>query len=201
VELFDVAVVSATTAWAVGWEAFSCGEGQVCHSGHIQRWNGSAWSQVLDGSHIGYGIDAVTATDIWSVGPGPAVMHYDGQQWADVPQGLVGGELWGVEASGADDIWAAGTLLGSQKATLVEHAPSSTSGAVVGGSNVGNAVVSWFGPETGSVETDAFGDYQVGGLTAGTYTFTVSLAGCQPAATQVTVVAGETIGRDFQLNC
>jgi hypothetical protein len=199
--LFDVAVLSATNVWAVGWEATSCGEGQVCHSGEVQRWNGSAWTQVIDFVHIGYAIDAVSATDIWSVGPGPAINHYDGQGWAEVPQGVPPGELWGVEASGPDDIWAAGDLLGPQKTTLAEHAPSSTSGAVVGHTNVGNGVVSWFGPENGSVETDAFGDYQVGGLTAGTYTFTVSLQGCQPAAAQVTVPAGETIGRNFTLTC
>jgi hypothetical protein len=199
--LFDVAVISATTAWAVGWEAFSCGEGQVCHTGEVQRWNGTAWTQVLDGVHIGYAIDAVTASDIWSVGPGPEVMHFDGQDWSEVPQGVEPGELWGVEASGPEDIWSAGFLLVPSKTTLVEHAPSATSGAVVGGSNVGNAVVSWFGPESGSVETDAFGNYQVGALTAGTYTFTVSLQGCQPAAAQVTVPAGETIGKNFNLTC
>ena len=41
-----------------------------------------------------------------------------------------------------------------------------------------DATISWFGPENGSsTETDPFGDYEVGGLLAGTYTFTATYAG------------------------
>ena len=45
------------------------------------------------------------------------------------------------------------------------------------------------------------GDYQVGGLTAGTYRFVVTYAGCDPATERVTVVAGTTIVVNFQLSC
>ncbi|HJP66963.1 MAG TPA: carboxypeptidase-like regulatory domain-containing protein, partial [Actinomycetota bacterium] len=121
--------------------------------------------------------------------------------WSEVPQGVQGGELWSVEASGPDDIWAAGDVLGPTRSTLVEHAPSATSGAVVGQTNVSFAVVSWFGPETGSVETDSLGDYQVGGLTAGRYLFTVQEQGCQPDSAEVTVTAGDTIRQDLQVTC
>jgi hypothetical protein len=73
---------------------------------------------------------------------------------------------------------------------------------VVGHTNVSGAVVSWFGPETGSVGTDQFGNYVAGGLTAGAYTFVASDAGgCQPATAQVTVPAGETIRQDLHLTC
>jgi len=118
-----------------------------------------------------------------------------------VPNGVGSGELWSVEASGPNDIWASGDLLAATKAPLVEHAPSAFSGAVVGATHVSGATVSWFGPESGSVETDVFGDYQAGSLDAGTYVFTVAYAGCTPASGRVTVLAGQTIERDFHLTC
>src|SRR5439155_2618902 len=58
------------------------------------------------------------------------------------------GELWSVEASGANDIGASGDLLAATRAPLVEHAPSAFSGAVVGSTHVSGATVSWFGPES-----------------------------------------------------
>jgi hypothetical protein len=200
VDLIDVTVVSLADAWAVGEEIIECGE-TVCYSGEIQHWNGTKWSYVTNFLDIGYGVDAVSASDIWAVGPGPAVLHYDGSEWSEVPAGVQLGELWSVEASAPNDIWAAGDSIGSSPTTLVEHAPSASSGAVVGATNVSDALVSWFGQESGSVETDQFGDYQVGGLPAGVYTFTATYAGCTPASAQVTVIAGETIEQDFHLGC
>ena len=200
-DLIDITVVSADDAWAIGEEISSCGEGQVCFSGDLHHWDGSHWRYATNFLDIGYGIDAVAASDIWAVGPGPAILHYDGQQWTEVPNGVGSGELWSVEASGPNDIWASGDLLAATKAPLVEHAPSAFSGAVVGATHVSGATVSWFGPESGSVETDVFGDYQAGSLDAGTYVFTVAYAGCTPASGRVTVLAGQTIERDFHLTC
>jgi hypothetical protein len=201
VNLIDVTMVSRNDAWAVGDEISECGE-SVCYSGDIHHWNGSSWEYVTNFLPIGFGVEAVAADDIWAVGPGPAILHYDGQAWSEVPAGVFIGELWGVGASGTADVWAAGEKIAQSNNTLIEHAPSATSGAVVGGSNVSGAVVSWFGSETGSVETDQFGDYQVGGLTAGRYIFTASYpGGCQPDSARITVQAGETLGHDFHLAC
>jgi hypothetical protein len=200
IDLIDVTVVGPSNAWAVGEEISECGE-SVCYSGDIHHWDGTAWKYVTNFLDIGYGVDAVAADDIWAVGPGPAILHYDGSTWSPVPAGVRTADLWGVEASGSNDIWAAGDRIASSSSTLIEHAPSATSGAVVGGSNVSDAVVSWFGPENGSVETDQFGDYQAGGLTAGSYLFTASYGGCQPDSARVTVPAGQTIGQDFHLTC
>ena len=83
----------------------------------------------------------------------------------------------------------------------MEHAPAFDSGAVVGDTNVGDATVSWFGAESGSVQTDPSGSYQVGGLPAGSYTFTATYPGCQPDSATVKVLAGTTIGRDFHVEC
>ena len=203
INLVDVTTVSTNDVWAVGLQYSSCGEGQVCPTGEIQHWNGSAWSHVANPVPVLYGIDAIAANDIYAVGLGygPAILHYDGTSWVEVPSGTGAGELRAVEASGPKDIWAAGDRTGSLLSTLVEHAPSPTSGAVVGHTNVSFATVSWFGPESGSVETDPFGDYEVGGLTAGKYTFTATNPGCQPATAKVTVIAGTTIEKDFVIPC
>jgi hypothetical protein len=167
----------------------------------MQHCNGTKWSHVTNTLPIGYGIDAISAIDVWAVGLGPSVLHYDGRQWLEVPQGAELGTLWEAEASSAGDIWAAGNVVVPSAAVLVEHAPSAASGAVVGGTNAGHATVTWFGPETGSVETDQLGDYQVGGLDAGSYTFIVTLSGCQPDSAKIEVPAGQTIEQSFHLQC
>jgi hypothetical protein len=118
-----------------------------------------------------------------------------------VPSGFDVGVLQAVDAASPNDLWAAGNRGGDPGRALVEHAPSATSGAVVGGSNVGGATISWFGKESGSVETDPFGGYQVGGLPAGRYTFTATYAGCRPDSGRVRIVAGTTIERDFHIDC
>jgi hypothetical protein len=199
--LQDVKAVSANEAWAVGEEFIECGE-SVCYSGELQRWDGSSWEHVRNDTPIGYGIDGAGPKDLYAVGlaHGPAVIHFDGSSWVDVPEGADIGQLLAVVTS-AHDVWAVGETPGNPPMPLVEHAPSPDSGAVVGGTNVSGATVSWFGKENGSVETDQYGGYQVGGLAAGTYTFTATYAGCQPDSARVRVKAGEIIGRDFHLEC
>lgn len=207
INLLDVTVAGPNDAWAVGDEASTCGEGQICHSGVIQHWNGQKWSVVRFFGVGLEGVHAITASDIYAVGLGTGALavHYDGQDWTSVPLPDLDpsyGDLKDVEATSSTDIWGAGEQAeGSSPKTLVMHAPSPTSGAVEGGTNVSGATVSWFGAETGSVETDPFGDYAVGGLTAGTYTFTATYAGCDPDTAQVQVIAGTTITQDFQLDC
>ncbi|HEY1331094.1 MAG TPA: carboxypeptidase-like regulatory domain-containing protein [Actinomycetota bacterium] len=203
VQLQDVAIVSSNDVWAVGYALYGCGEGE-CATGEIQHWTGGAWEFVTHAVPVLYGVDAVAANDVWAVGLGlgPGIEHFDGTDWSQVPSGARIGELFAVSASGADDLWGAGDKGSNTSGALVEQAPSPNSGAVIGRTHVSNAVVSWFGPESGSVTTDPIGGaYQVGGLTAGTYLFTVSYGGCIPDSKRVTVQAGTTIAQDFHLNC
>jgi hypothetical protein len=201
VDLIDATIVGASDVWAVGEEVIECGE-SVCFSGEIQHWNGTKWSHVTNYAPVLYGVDAVAADDIYAVGLGlgPAVLHYDGRSWSEVPEGADLGQLFDVEGVGGD-WWSVGDTPGNVKSPLVEHAPAFDAGAVVGQTNVGGALVSWFGPESGSVQTDPYGSYQVGGLTAGRYTFTATEAGCEPDTATVKVLAGTTIGQDFHLGC
>lgn len=205
VDLQDVSGTTSDDLWSVGVLSSSCGEGQVCSSGVAEHWNGTAWSFMGVGEVL-YGVRAVSTDDVYAVGLGlgPAILHFDGAGWATVPAPTptVPGTLFAVDASSPADLWAVGSrLTGGPLQTLAEHAPSPTSGAVVGRTGVSGATVSWFGPETGSVETDVFGHYQVGGLDAGDYTFVATNPGCSPASKPITVVAGTTVSLDLRPGC
>jgi hypothetical protein len=205
--LLDIDGRTANDLWAVGHTARPCGEG-VCFSGEVQRWNGTRWTSVPTGAAPLESVVAVRRTDVWAVGPGalPELWHFDGTTWSDAPAPDIApgwAELNAVDATGSDDLWAAGTartgtLMGS---TLVLHARSTTSGAVMGDTDVAGAVVSWFGPETGAVESDAFGNYDIGGLAVGRYTLIATHPGCSPASASVRVRAGTTIVLDISPNC
>ena len=207
IDLVDLDGVSGSDLWAVGIRYSQCGE-SVCTSGDIQYFDGSAWSRTLAGAPPLDGVDAIAVDDVWAVGfGGVAIWHYDGAAWTEVPPPDLAGNgqasLTSVEGSGRDDLWAVGPQIAgtSVGASLALHARAFDSGAVVGDTNVADAVASWFGPESGSHETDPFGEYQVGGLETGTYTFIVTREGCTPATREVTVQAGTTIREDIPLDC
>lgn len=198
-QLTDVTVVSASDVWAVGGETIVCGpEGEVCSGGAIEHWDGTKWTYVTSIDAVLSGVDSAARDDIYAVGIGslgPTILHFDGSAWQDVPNILSATDrLRAVDLAGVD-AWAVGGP------GFAERAPSPTSGAVVGETHVANATVSWFGKESGSVETDSFGSYRVGALTAGRYTFTVTLAGCEPGSLTVRVEAGTTIGRNLHPSC
>jgi hypothetical protein len=77
--LSGVAAVSASDAWAVGFdEDFAFG-----FEGVIEHWNGTAWklvdSPVADGAL--YGVTALSARDAWAVG-GSLIEHWNGTRWS-----------------------------------------------------------------------------------------------------------------------
>ncbi|MEX2459510.1 MAG: carboxypeptidase-like regulatory domain-containing protein [Actinomycetota bacterium] len=201
--LQDVSGSGPSDLWAVGFVASSCGEGQVCFSGAAERWNGTRWTFVpVDG--LLYGVHALAANDVWAVGQaiGSTVLHYNGSIWETVPTPYAPGTLFAVDAATTNDLWAAGSRFeNGMPRTLAEHAPAQGAGSVEGSTTVGNATVSWFGPESGSVASDPFGHYEVGGLTAGRYTFTASYPGCTPVQRQADVVAGQTITVNLPITC
>jgi hypothetical protein len=201
--LHAVSAAAPDAAWAVGDRAIPTGE-HVTHRGLIERWDGTRWRRVLSvpGQTL-TGVLALARNDVWAVGTDGArgiVLHWNGVRWAQIPSPTPGesGRLADLTAAGEDHLWAAGTALNR---TLTLDAPSATEGTVVGDTNVGFAVVSWFGPETGSTEANAGGEYAAPGLRAGDYFFTVSNPGCTPASANVTAVAGVTVKRDFTLSC
>jgi hypothetical protein len=204
IDLQDVTATGPNNVWAVGYGSTSCGEG-VCFTGVIERWNGSGWLFTGVGETLS-GVDARGPSDIYAVGlgQGPAVLHYDGTAWerVPVPNPIPPGRLLAVDAVPSGPIWAVGwQLKNGGTRTLAERAPSPNSGAVVGSTAVGNATVSWFGPEEGSVESDQAGRYSVGGLRAGTYNFVATFPGCSPRSRSVEIVAGTTKSVSLQIAC
>ncbi len=126
--LFDVATVSAGSAWAVG----HAGQPTQLERTLLAHWNGKRWAAVNDPKPA-YGvlqaIDAVSSSDIWVVGGAgqgknlsldsdpaayrPLIWQWNGKRWA-APAGLpkvvgwlnnvtvVGGSVWAVgETAGA----------------------------------------------------------------------------------------------------
>jgi len=204
--LQDVSGASSTDVWAVGYRVIQQGEG-VTDAPLIEHWNGSAWSLVpnVPVALILQGVQANGPSDAWAVGTDGSrqlILHWEGSAWSSVPTPSPGaGELLDVAASGPAILWAAGWYSATNQRTLVEQAPSTTQGQVVGQTHVAGALISWFGPQSGSTEADVSGKYAAAGLVAGSYTFVASAAGCSPASAQVTVVAGQTTVRDFRLVC
>jgi hypothetical protein len=215
--LEDVSGASPSDVWAVGARIIDNGW-YISWQSFTEHWDGTEWrlNDRVPGTLL-TGVEAVATNDVWAVGRnsyGPQIVHYDGQVWSTVPtpEWGRGGRLAGMDIARNEKaaglakggaLWAAGHYspgnVGNR--TLIQRAPSTTQGAVVGHSNVGFSTISWFGPESGSTEADGTGAYEIGGLQAGTYTFVATEPSCTPDSRSVTVVAGMTKIQDFQIGC
>lgn len=205
--LVDVSARAANDVWASGTRTVQQGESNLTFP-LVEHWNGTAWTAMFNVPGISLdAIHAMAADDVYAVGTDatyPTVAHFDGTAWSLVPSPREGaGALKDVDVTpGTDEIWAVGAAYtGPHPGTLVEQAPSTTQGTVLGNTGVAGATVSWFGSQSGSTAADVSGHYFVAGLVAGTYTFIASEPGCAPASAQVAVVAGATITRDLHVNC
>jgi hypothetical protein len=205
--LVDVSVLSPNDVWVSGTRTIQQGDYSLTFP-LVERWNGTAWTAMYNVPGVSLnGIHALAANDVYSVGTDstyPTVTHFDGSGWTPVPSPRDGGgALKDIDITPVTNgLWAVGAAYtGPHPGTLVEQAPSATQGTVVGNTAVAGATVTWIGPENGSTETDVSGDYFAAGLIAGEYQFIASNPGCVPASVQVTVVAGQTITRDLDLNC
>ena len=204
-DLVDASGAAPNDVWAVGTVVYDF-EQYVAFGSFTEHWNGTAWARVPNPSGVKIsGVEAIASDNVWAVGRsdyGPIIVRWNGGRWTDVPTPGRdnGGEL--ADLTVADDLWAAGSSLeddGSR--SLVERAPSQSQGAVVGTSNVGHASLVWTGPESGSLETDPTGAFDIGGLEAGRYRFTLALEGCVPASKKVVIVAGRTRATHLMLDC
>lgn len=129
--LLDVAAVSSSEAWAVGYRAYPDPDGMFAVSSIIERWDGSAWTLARKPAAQGQlaGAVAFADDDVWAVGHTglespdfqPLIMHWDGADWAHVPSPDVEtGYLLAVGGVATDDLWAAGMLIGTGD-TFIEH--------------------------------------------------------------------------------
>jgi hypothetical protein len=128
-----VTVRSASDTWAVGTAD--------SHGSHtlIEHWSGSSWSLVPSSTLFGgdlLGVSAASPASAWAVGSfltgkaghrliHPLILHWNGTAWTSqavrIPGGSAG-ELNGVRAVSATDIWAVGDVRdGNQVHTLILH--------------------------------------------------------------------------------
>ena len=201
--LEDVSAVGPSDVWASGYRVIDQGE-YVVDASIVEHWDGTTWTltTIVPGQSLS-GIESLGAGDVWAVGTDGTrgiVAHYDGTRWNLVPSPTPGdsGSLADVEAESPGHLWAAGTAQGR---SLILESPSRFEGTVVGDTDVAGAVVSWFGPETGSTETDSSGAFAIPGLRAGTYQLIATYPGCSPGTGQVRVTAGQTVSHDLHLGC
>jgi hypothetical protein len=117
--LYDVAIVSATDMWAVGYYISQSDDYQTL----IMRWDGNQWNlvpspNVGDGDNALRGISVVSANDVWAVGEYSTpqvttkalILHWDGSQWSVVAGPDIGDSdsLNQVDAITSNDVWAVG---------------------------------------------------------------------------------------------
>jgi hypothetical protein len=123
-----VSVAGPDSVWAVG---------TVLRSGNAvalaEHWNGSTWSPVPvpvlvpGGFSQLFGVTSAGSNDVWAVGMGPVQTHqgvavrplterWNGSRWSVVPGpfSAAGGQLNGVAAVSARDVWAVGDAAGHE---------------------------------------------------------------------------------------
>ena len=119
--VFDVAVVSAKSAWAVGLQ-FNGTANQTL----IEHWNGTAW-KTMKSPDVGgaaannqlFGVTATSARNAWAVGTYSVgnvqhtlIVRWNGKAWKRVPTPAPacapGAQLFSVSAVSATSAWAVG---------------------------------------------------------------------------------------------
>jgi len=206
--LLDLSGTGPNDVWAVGARIIDNGQ-YLAWSTLIEHWDGTGWTAFYLPGEFMSGVAAVAPDDVWAVGTDgalPLILHYDGGSWSVVPApqppGL-GGRMADALSLGEQNVWAVGQSFESDgdSRTFAIHAPNTTGGSVWGNTGVSGAVVSWFGPESGSIQTGVGGDYAAVDLAPGDYFFTAQYGGCAPASAQVTVPVGMTVMEDLIIDC
>jgi hypothetical protein len=178
--LYGVAFVSATDAWAVGFQSNTTN----FYSPLTLRWNGTQWSVVSSPpppfSLAGLrGVVVVSPNEVWAVGAQVDLaltlrtyaIRWNGSSWSEVSTPGTGGcALTSVAIASPSNLWAAGVCQSTNYQTLILRYNGSTWSAVPSpnpgtGDNAlgGLAVVS---------PNEA---YAVGGYSDGTITHTLAL--------------------------
>jgi hypothetical protein len=114
----DVAALSPTSAFAVGYSASATG-----YHALVEEWDGQAWNvvqvpQVPPTNSFFTSVSAMSATDVWAGGAAlaadgyqPLVEHWDGSSWSVVPVPSISGRDEGildVQARPSGLVWAVG---------------------------------------------------------------------------------------------
>jgi hypothetical protein len=75
----------------------------------LHQLNGTRWQLAFDGGTVA-AVSPAAANDVWAVGKGSRVLHFDGNRWAPVTPATspVETKLNAVWANGPDDVWMVG---------------------------------------------------------------------------------------------
>lgn len=136
-QLFGVAAVSASDAWAVGDEGPGAGRPNFTLAEH---WNGLNWSTVASPNesteqNILQSVAAIASSDVWAVGyyydnttneDITLAEHWNGAGWSIIPTPNPEAEsqLFGVSATASNDVWAVGNSYNPSSyawSALIEH--------------------------------------------------------------------------------
>jgi hypothetical protein len=99
-------------AWAVGWHDLATGDREAV----LRHWNGCAWIDVPNPDPARFqfarGVWGVSANDLWIVGDGVVVLHFDGQSLTPVavpvpPLDAVA-DLPSASGTASNDVWTGG---------------------------------------------------------------------------------------------
>jgi len=87
--LYGVQMLTSSYGWAVGGtcDIYTLPLGADCPGeGFVLYWDGAKWRRILTPPGIGTlaSVFAVSANDVWAVGPGPTVIHWDGTSWVSL---------------------------------------------------------------------------------------------------------------------
>lgn len=105
-----------STAYPTSIQALSAGDVWVLLSSigagvsRVAHWDGSVWTlTTMPGGSSAYHLWADSDSDVWVVGEGSTIEHFDGQDWSTMQTpGPSGTELFGVSGTGPDDVWMVG---------------------------------------------------------------------------------------------
>ena len=86
----------------------------------VLQFNGTTWTSLpnLPTGIAVTAVDAISATDVWTVGGG-SIWNFNGTTWSQVPS--AGGNLVAISGSSANDIYAVGETISTTDETLVEQ--------------------------------------------------------------------------------
>jgi len=126
--LVSVVAISPSDAWAIG-VTFA---GYHSRSSVLENWNGRSWSivsQPVAGAVLN-GLAATGPDDVWAVGDGGVIEHFNGTSWIQLPNPAGGDEsLSSVAALSPTDAWTMssdGTLTEQWKGTKWSAVPTAT---------------------------------------------------------------------------
>jgi hypothetical protein len=76
------------------------------------KWDGKSWSRMITSNDFSRGtaggVWGISANEVWAVGWGDNILHWNGSRWARVSSGSPNGltSVWGSHSS--TDVWAVG---------------------------------------------------------------------------------------------